>query len=207
MIDMESTQQKIAMLQKMAMAFDKKFSDDQLTIYLEYLADYTPEQVAKAVKQLIASYSYGLPKIADIIKTIQAQETATQPSVELMAESEWSRLRENVRRLGRYREPKFDPTTAAVVENLGGGWAICDWYTDEMEWRHRDFVRLWQEFYGKEDFLGITESRAHQSALPSGDDTKAGLRQKFNLASDGSFSDTSKPLLFDNIAEGPWPRQ
>ena len=115
MIDMKSTQQKIAMLQKMAMAFDKKFSDDQLTVYLEYLEDYTPEHVAKAVKQLIASYSYGLPKIADIIKSIQSEEAASQPSPTLMAEAEWTKLREFIRRLGRYREPKFDPTTAAVV--------------------------------------------------------------------------------------------
>lgn len=90
--------------------------------YVEMLSDLPPEQVAAAVRVLCCRGGRFLPTIAEIREVIAEAESGL-PAVELA----WGEVMAQVRRVGRYRVPRWTSQAIAdAVAALGGWQAVCD---------------------------------------------------------------------------------
>ncbi len=153
----EEYTRKATAIQALSLNYDKKMEPVLLKIWLRLLAKYTVQQVEAGVERVIAEYVYKtIPPFAVLKHAIDKSlpSYVEESTLEAMAESEWAALREQVRRLGIYRTPHFDnPTTACVVDMMGGWSAMCDMVKGELSYRRKDFIELWLNSYGKEQAM------------------------------------------------------
>jgi hypothetical protein len=83
---------------------------------------------------------------------------------------------------GRYRPPQVDYPLAKSIERLGGWQKVCDWETDELPFRRKDFDSVYQDVIdgmavGNVEAIGtvklVGEHTTAESFLPGSKELKA----------------------------------
>ena len=136
--------------------FGKEFSPALLELWLDMLAPYSSGQVQQAVKTVIERYEFKtLPPFAVLKKALDDLAGTGEKALELQALAEWGVLQRAIAQYGSYSKPPLHPTTEHVVRLLGGWDAACQWTVRDVDFRRKDFIRLWADCSGKEEFIQI----------------------------------------------------
>ena len=154
-------QRKAAALFGLAKMYRESLDSDMVKVWIDLLSGYTASQVENGVRHcLLNKQKREMPSPAELIGFIcKANSLPSQvdeaKSLKAQAEAEWEQVNDQVRRVGSYGNPKFHPTTERVIRSMGGWGAVCAWETASKEWKHKDFVRLWQDFHEVGDAMEL----------------------------------------------------
>lgn len=157
----EEIKRKTAAVYGLAKTCGFRMDDDVLKIWFMALEDFSAEQVERGIALAIKTEEYSkMPVPAKIIRKIREacgipSPLDRQKAKEAQAEAEWEQVNDQVRRVGSYGNPRFHPTTERVIRSMGGWGAVCAWETASKEWKHKDFVRLWQDFHEVGDAMEL----------------------------------------------------
>lgn len=165
------TQEKLAALNGLAGNFAATLVPETARMWLFLLKDYKAARVQAAALTLIRRCGAdqvpyrAMPPFALMQKALDEQDGSGEEGVKLQARAEWGALLEAVRQKGAWREPELEPVTAFVVRLLGGWEQVCRWKMDELPFRERDFMRLWEESYGREELMALPAARAARGSF------------------------------------------
>jgi len=116
----------------------------KIEIYRQALNRYEIEEISKAVKILISERKFAsFPKPAEIIDCVSG-------SKEEAALTAWHQVVDAVRRIGPYQSVSFPGITNMVIEEMGGWPATGEWREDELQWKQKEFERLYQALANRE---------------------------------------------------------
>ncbi len=153
------TQRKILAVTALALNYGKAMPEAMMDLWLEMLAPYSAEQVERGVMKVMAEYIYKtIPPFAILNRAIEKTSNIVpeEERVQMAAEAEWDHVRTLIRENGWVHPPKnLHPTTAHVLNMFGGWSAVCNWYSDEMQWRKKEFVERWILAHGHEDLMAL----------------------------------------------------
>ena len=177
-------QRKAAALFGLAKMYRESLDSDMVKVWIDLLSGYTAAQVENGVRHcLLNKQKREMPSPAELIGFIckasgLPSRVDEAKSLRAQAEAEWEQVNDQVRRVGSYGNPRFHPTTERVIRSMGGWGAVCAWETASKEWRHKDFVRLWQDFHEVGDAMelgafGVQQALAERmkqrpAEIPSG---------------------------------------
>lgn len=104
----------VALLAKLAAVFEKTLSEAVQEIYLDNLADFSIEQVERAVSEAIQTLKF-FPKIAELRQLVEgtAEDRAAQA---------WSAFLEAAADGGQSSARFFEPAAAMAMDAVFGGW-------------------------------------------------------------------------------------
>lgn len=154
-------QRKAAALFGLAKMYRESLDSDMVKVWIDLLSGYTASQVENGVRHcLLSKQKREMPSPAELIGFIckasgLPSHVDEAKSLKAQAEAEWEQVNDQVRRVGSYGSPRFHPTTERVIRSMGGWGAVCAWETASKEWKHRDFVRLWQDFHEVGDAMEL----------------------------------------------------
>jgi len=125
------------MMALFAAAYGREPTDEQVSVWQEFLADVDSAAAGRAARRHIATSPH-YPTVSDIRRLVADEECAAPD-----ADRAWAEVLDAVRRWGRYREPTF--SHAAITEAVAGvGWlAICDSEAIGVERAH--FLKLYEQ--------------------------------------------------------------
>jgi hypothetical protein len=113
---------------------DKKFSKAMGEIYLNALAEYSADEILKAVNLCVRTSKW-FPQPSEIIQAIEGDP-------EERAMLAWDTLIQTIKEHGRYGKVIFqDPKIAQMVNILGGWDAVCSWERAVLDYRRAEFVK------------------------------------------------------------------
>lgn len=152
--------------------FGKAFSEELLTMWLKLLAHHDAQTVEQAIMLVICEYEYKtLPPFAVLKKALDRTRGKREVSPEALALAEWGKVLDDIAKLGAYAGPPPDmhPVTAYALRCMGGWGAACQWETDTLGWKEKDFCAAWKLAYGREEImaLGATALAANSQGLES----------------------------------------
>ncbi len=124
--------------------FDKKLTGPAIEGYWIALSDLTEAEFATATKRALQRPNAFMPSPGELL------ELAGRAPRDLAAEATlaWDAVRRAMDALDVYGNPDFGPLVNAVVRNLGGWLYLCESKLSDLEWRRKDFERvykLWAE--------------------------------------------------------------
>lgn len=155
--------EKLAILNGLAGNYAATLSPETAKMWLFLLKDYSVQQTQAAALSVIRKHGTEavpyktMPPFALMQKELDALTGAVrgEEGLKLKARAEWGKLLTMIERYGSYREPDMNRTTAYCVRSLGGWAQVCRWKMEELPFRERDFIQLWEQSHDKEDFLAI----------------------------------------------------
>lgn len=154
-------QRKAATLFGLAKMYRESLDSDMVKVWIDLLSGYTASQVENGVRHcLLNKQKREMPSPAELIGFIckasgLPSHVDEAKSLKAQAEAEWEQVNDQVIRVGSYGNPRFHPTTERVIRSMGGWGAVCAWESASKEWKHRDFVRLWQDFHEVGDAMEL----------------------------------------------------
>ena len=170
----QSEAQKALAINAMAENFGKEFSPELLNMWLDLLAPYPVGQVQAAVKAVIERYEFKtLPPFAVLKSALDDFSGTSEKALELQAIAEWGVLNEAIGKYGYYNKPELHPTTEHALRLLGGWEDACQWNMKELDFKRRDFIRLWVDSHGRVEQMQLGAGGVLQ-ALTSGTDRRSG---------------------------------
>lgn len=147
--DAEETQKSMA-INALAENFGKEFSPGLLELWIELLEPYSAARVKRAAKLVIERYEFKtFPPFAVFKNALDELAGTSEKALELQAIAEWGVVLQEVARSGPYRVPELHPTTEHALRLLGGWDEACQWSMKELDFKRRDFIRLWVDAHGK----------------------------------------------------------
>lgn len=160
---MAERDEKLAILNGLAGNYAATLSPETAKMWLFLLRQYTTAQTQEAALALIRRYGTDavpyrtMPAFALMQKELDRVTGAVrgEENVRLQARAEWGKLLADIARCGAYREPDLHPVTAYCVRSFGGWGQVCRWRTEELCWRERDFLQLWEQSCDKEELLAL----------------------------------------------------
>ncbi len=171
--DPEEAQKTIA-INALAENYGKKFSADLLNLWLDLLMPYPVGLVEAAVKVVLERYEYKtLPPFAVLKSALDDISGVGEKALELQALAEWGVLGEAIAKNGYYNKPGLHPTTEHALRLLGGWADACQWNMKELDFKRRDFIRLWVDSHGRVEQMQLGAGGVLQ-ALTSGTDRRSG---------------------------------
>lgn len=174
--DAEETQKSMA-INALAENFGKEFSPELLGLWLDLLAPYPVGQVQQAVKNVIERYEFKtLPPFAVLKNALDDLTGTSEKALGLQALAEWGILNEAIGTFGYYSKPELHQTTEHVLRLLGGWADACQWNMKELDFKRRDFIRLWVDSHGRVEQMQLG-ARGVVQALASGSDRSSGPLQ------------------------------
>lgn len=152
----------------------QQMSADLVDIWLELLVPYSAAHVAEAVKNVIRQYEYKtIPPFAVLESALDELAGVGEKALELQAVAEWGVLNEQMNKIGYYGTPDLHTTTAYVLRMLGGWDVACQWTMRELDFKRRDFIKLWVDSHGRVDVMQLGAG-AVQAALAQGHERGSG---------------------------------
>jgi len=142
----------------LAANYGKEFPESLLSIWLDLLKDYSVKAVNAGVRKVISDYEYKtIPPFAVLRKAMDKASGLVSPerALDMSADAEWNKLLDDISRYGRYKRPALHATTAYVLRGMGGWDAACNWETDKLEWRRKEFIEAWKLAHGNVDALSL----------------------------------------------------
>ena len=165
---MRELSQKIAAIDGLAGNFGHEMPEATKKMWLEMLSPYPAALVSAGARVVLAEYEYKtMPPFAVLQKAIDKLSGNSKQVSELQALAEWDRLQSDICLHGYYQPPTLHPTTAFVVRLMGGWEAACAWKIDDMLFRRREFLQLWQDSHGKTEMLALGANGVKQAISTS----------------------------------------
>ena len=164
--------------------YGREVTQPMAAIYFSALANVSIEQVQEAMMAHMQNPDSGqfFPKPADLIKQMTGTTKQQDAAIEDRAAIAWACIERDIRRIGSYGTLKLDDKQAlATVKAMGGWQSICQTETAKMEWKRKEFIRMYETF-----------ERTPLEALPSS------LPGRIEL----SEAKAAGPVALDNLAIG-----
>lgn len=124
----------------LAIAYNKEFTDEQVSVWYEFFKEENYDDFRSAVKRIIPKNQF-MPSIAELKQEIAL---VSNPVLQLKPDEEWENVRLAIRKYGFYRGNEamklLNPTTARVVRMLGGWENICQ--STNGDWLRKNFMEL-----------------------------------------------------------------
>ena len=173
---MADRDEKLAILNGLAGNYAATLSPETAKMWLFLLRQYTTAQTQEAALALIRRYGTDavpyrtMPPFARMQKELDRVTGAVrgEENVRLQARAEWGKLLADIARCGAYREPDMHPATAYCVRSFGGWGQVCRWRMEELCWRERDFLQLWEQSCDKEELLALGGEAVRGLDAPQG---------------------------------------
>jgi len=117
----------------------KEPSKEKIELFFRYLSDFSIEQVKKAVDYILGNEEYSVfPTIAKIRHAIEG----TCSDRALIA---WKQVVKAMEDIGVYESIKFSDTVIhSCIETMGGWQRLCATELDDLQWREKEFLQLYQ---------------------------------------------------------------
>lgn len=155
--------EKLAILNGLAGNYAATLSPETAKMWLFLLKDYSVQQTQAAALSVIRKHGTEavpyktMPPFALMQKELDAMTGTVrgEEGLKLKARAEWGKLLAMIESYGSYREPDMNRTTAYCVRSFGGWAQVCRWKMEELPFRERDFIQLWEQCHGKEEFLAL----------------------------------------------------
>lgn len=153
---MQELAQKITVLDGLAGNFGHKMPEATKNMWLDLLEPYPARLVSQAAQKVLMEYEYKtMPPFAVLQKAIDSLCGASKEALDELALAEWHRLQSDICTCGSYHPPHLHPTTAFVLQVMGGWVSACHWTFDDMPFRRREFLQLWAESHHKVEVLQL----------------------------------------------------
>lgn len=154
------TKLKMAAITALSANFESIMPKELVKMWLDLLAEYTAKEVELGVNKILRENEYKTrPPFAVLKKAIDnsigRKKIEPEKLRKLEAEDEWDYLIESISRYGRYNKPEFYEITEKVLRGMGGWDAACNWETDKLEWKHKEFIEKFELASEYEDYLEI----------------------------------------------------
>ena len=133
---MDNQQAFMAKILELGELFDKKLSDSTIKLYWRLLSEFSDHQVQKALDLALIKCRF-MPKPVEIIELIQGDAKS-------IAVDEWGKVLRLMRREGRFCEGKLFPAVLTTINQLGGWEYLCTLNHYELEFKGRDFAKLYE---------------------------------------------------------------
>lgn len=147
---------KTVVLMALAENFGKELSPVLLNLWLDLLSPYPAEQVEEATRKVIEEYAYKtLPPFAILKKALDSVYGESDADIEIQANAEWGILIESIRSVGFYGKKELHPTTSYVLRLLGGWSVACQWNLREIDFRRKEFIRMWINSHDKIELMQL----------------------------------------------------
>lgn len=120
-------------------AYNKDFSQDQVSVWYEFFKDEDYEAFRKAVKRIIPLKQF-MPSIAELKQEIA---TISNPVLQLNADEEWDNVLKAVRKYGSYRQDEAMQSLKPYTRNIArqiGYMRICQ--SESIQWERKEFIEL-----------------------------------------------------------------
>lgn len=123
----------------LTIAYNKEFTEEQVSVWYEFFKDEDYEAFRKAVKRIIPLKQF-MPSIAELKQEIA---TISNPVLQLNVDEEWDNVLKAIRRYGSYRQDEamqsLKPYTANIVRQVGY-MRICQ--SENIQWERKEFIEL-----------------------------------------------------------------
>lgn len=145
-------QDKVAFRDMMMAAgevYGREITKPLLQMYFAALAQAGIEQVKNAMMDHMKNPDTGqfFPKPADLIKQMTGTTKQQDAAIEDRAAVAWACIERGIRRVGSYGTLKLEDKQAlATVKAMGGWQSICQTETSKMEWKRKEFIRMYETF-------------------------------------------------------------
>lgn len=129
--------------------YGREVTQPMAAIYFSALANVSIEQVQEAMMAHMQNPDSGqfFPKPADLIKQMTGTTKQQDAAIEDRAAVAWACIERDVRRIGSYGTLKLDDKQAlATIKAMGGWQSICQTETSKMEWKRKEFIRMYETF-------------------------------------------------------------
>lgn len=129
--------------------YGREVTQPMAAIYFSALANVSIEQVQEAMMAHMQNSDSGqfFPKPADLIKQMTGTTKQQDAAIEDRAAIAWACIERDIRRIGSYGTLKLDDKQAlATVKAMGGWQSICQTETSKMEWKRKEFIRMYETF-------------------------------------------------------------
>lgn len=129
--------------------YGREVTQPMAAIYFSALANVSIEQVQEAMMAHMQNPDSGqfFPKPADLIKQMTGTTKQQDAAIEDRAAVAWACIERDIRRIGSYGTLKLDDKQAlATVKAMGGWQSICQTETSKMEWKRKEFIRMYETF-------------------------------------------------------------
>lgn len=129
--------------------YGREVTQPMAAIYFSALANVSIEQVQEAMMAHMQNPDSGqfFPKPADLIKQMTGTTKQQDAAIEDKAAIAWACIERDIRRIGSYGTLKLDDKQAlATVKAMGGWQSICQTETSKMEWKRKEFIRMYETF-------------------------------------------------------------
>ena len=164
--------------------YGREVTKPMAAIYFAALASVSIEQVQEAMMAHMQNPDSGqfFPKPADLIKQMTGTTKQQDAAIEDRAAVAWACIERDIRRIGSYGTLRLEDKQAlATIKAMGGWQSICQTETAKMEWKRKEFIRMYETF-----------ERTPLEALPSS------LPGRIEL----SEAKAAGPVALDNLAIG-----
>ena len=123
----------------LTIAYNKEFTEEQVSVWYEFFKDEDYEAFRKAVKRIIPLKQF-MPSIAELKQEIA---TISNPVLQLKADEEWDSVIKAIRKYGSYRQDEamksLNPYTRNIVRQIGY-MRICQ--SESIQWERKEFMEL-----------------------------------------------------------------
>lgn len=129
--------------------YGREITKPLLQMYFAALAQAGIDQVQAAMMAHMQNPDSGqfFPKPADLIKQMTGTTKQQDAAIEDRAAIAWACIERDIRRIGSYGTLKLDDKQAlATVKAMGGWQSICQTETSKMEWKRKEFIRMYEAF-------------------------------------------------------------
>ena len=129
--------------------YGREITKPLLQMYFAAMTQAGIEQVKNAMMDHMKNPDSGqfFPKPADLIKQMTGTTKQQDAAIEDRAAIAWACIERDIRRIGSYGTLKLDDKQAlATVKAMGGWQSICQTETSKMEWKRKEFIRMYETF-------------------------------------------------------------
>jgi hypothetical protein len=129
--------------------YGREVTQPMAAIYFSAMATVSIEQVQAAMMAHMQNPDSGrfFPKPADLIKQMTGTTKQQDAAIEDRAAIAWACIERDIRRIGSYGTLKLEDKQAlATVKAMGGWQSICQTETSKMEWKRKEFIRMYETF-------------------------------------------------------------
>lgn len=129
--------------------YGKAITVPMIRMYFAALAQMSIEQAQWAMMAHMQNPDNGqfFPKPADLIRQISGTTKQQEAAIEDRAAIAWACIERDIRRIGSYGTLKMEDKQALAAVKAMGGWShLCASNADELVWRQKEFLRLYEMF-------------------------------------------------------------
>lgn len=129
--------------------YGKVITVPMIKMYFAALGPMSVEQVQGAMMAHMQNPDSGqfFPKPADLIRHLAGTSKQQEAIIEDRAAIAWACIERAIVRIGSYGTLKLEDKQAlATVKAMGGWQSICQTETAKMEWRRKEFIRMYETF-------------------------------------------------------------